>query len=435
MPSEPSSPLPIEGQPFPTQEESLFDGAWRWTRVTSGPILATGAASLTTLVANTLLLRYLPVRDAGLFALALAIVETVSILGAAGQPNLILRLYSASASDANDWLADLLRLMLISTIPVTMGMIAARALYPFSLPNLAWILSATVITIPISLSAYMLNAKLHHTWGTLLLRLPNALLIIPAVIMALKAPARHLDHALNWYVFGLVFSALMTGFLMVRHIPRGHRRIEFRQHLEGLLFLVANGTQLLLDQGMVAIAGAMVQPTAVATFAAFAILLRPFRLLANILGMILTPRFIQFDRDSYTRMLMSVAAIAGAGGVASLFFVPWLAKLIYGGRYAEGYRLVPWLVVAGFLLVFRAVPRSHLFGRAPVDFVRKVIGVEAGVVILVTAAMLLLIQQLGILGLAVGLFLGHAARTLTSFSYWSRFRRIDPFRGRPIVRR
>jgi len=411
----------------------MLDGALQWTRLTTGPLLATGVASLVTLAAYALLLRSLPVEDAGLFALSMALVETLSLFGALGQVTLITRLYSRELDDAYDWLRDLARLILLSCGPIAIGVLVSQSFYPLSSANLLLVAASTLLTVPVNLSASMLNARLHHTWGALLLRLPHSLLIVPALLATLLADFNELNVVLSAYCLGAALIAGLSLFLLSRYLARGPRRISLRQHVEGTIFVIASSSQLLLDQGLLAIAGVFLRPAALATFAAVAILLRPFRLVTNILSMILTPRFVRADRPSYARPIILVACLAGLAALFAAVATPPVADLIYGDRYTAGYGLVPWLALVGALLVIRSIPVSHMWGRAPSRYVNRVVMTESGVVVLAAVIAVLLIRSLGITGLAMGLALGHLLRASTTFGFWRRFRRTDPSRGQPAV--
>jgi O-antigen/teichoic acid export membrane protein len=404
----------------------------RWTRLTTGPLLATGLASLVTLTAHALLLGSLPTPDAGLFALSMALVETLSLFGALGQVTLITRLYARQQHDSFDWLRDLARLSLLSTAPIGLGVLLLHVFYPLTPPQLMLVAAATVLTIPVNLSATMLNARLHHTWGALLMRLPNSLLILPAGMALVRSNFNQLDLVLISYTLGAAAVLGLSLLLLARHLPRGSVRISLRQNLEGMIFVVASGSQVLLDQGLLALAGAFLHPTALATFAAIAILLRPFRLVTGILTMVFSPRFIRHDRESYSQPIMGVTTLAIIAAVGAALLTPTIADLIYEGRYASGYGLIPWLAFAGCLLVVRSVPISHLSGRAPTGYINRVVLTESAIVSVVAATSLLVISKLGVLGLVLGLVIGHLTRTVSTFVFWRRFRQIDPHKGQPV---
>lgn len=412
----------------------MIEFVWKWTRLTSGPIVATGIASLITFAATTLLLRTLPLDDAGLFAISMALVETLSLVGALGQATLITRLYASAASDGYDWLRDLLRLIALSVPPVALGIVVSSQIYPFSFKPLAFVALAAILTVPVNLSAYMLNAHGHHAWGALILRLPNSLLLIPALLATTAAAFNNLDLVLSAYVIGIALTLAFTILQLYRHLPRGEKRISLRQHLEGTIFLLSAGSQLMLNQGIVAIAGAMLEPAALAAYAAVAILLRPFRLVANILSMVFSPRLIQQDRESFTGPVVALAGLGAIAAAAYLMLGQPIADLIFGSRYQSAYPLIPWLSLVGFLIVIRILPISHMAGRAPVNYINRVISIEAGMVAVSALITVYAIAQMGILGLAIGLALGHAVRAGTTFVLWRRFRQIDPARGQPVVR-
>lgn len=396
--------------------------------------MVTGAASLVTFAAITILLRSLPIDEAGLFALSLALVETLSLVGSLGQSTLITRMYAGVSDDAYDWLMDLIRLVGLSVVPIGLGVLITRLIYPLSNSDLGLIFAAALLSVPVGLAGFMLNSKLHHVWGSLLLRLPNTLLILPALLAYWKPTFNNLANVLALYVLGSAASLALAVSILSTHLRRGRKRITLRQQVEGLVFLIPGGSYLLLDQGIVAIAGAFLDPSRLAAYAAIAILLRPFRLVASILTMVFSPQFIRNDRASYARPLLWLGSLAGAAGLAFILLGPIVADTIYGNRYSSAYSLIPWLALVGVMQVIRTVPTSHMAGRAPQPFINRVILVEAGIVAVLSILTVAALLRAGILGLAIGIAFAHSGRTIASFSLWHRFRRVDPAKGQPVSR-
>jgi O-antigen/teichoic acid export membrane protein len=412
----------------------MIEYIWKWTRLTSGPIVAAGIASLITFAATTLLLRTLPLHDAGLFAISMALVDTLSLVGALGQATLITRLYASAQAGSYDWLRDLIRLVAISIVPIALGVVISSRFYPLSPAGFALILVASLLSVPLSLSAYMLNANRYHTWGTLILRLPNSLLIVPAVLAATMGAFNNLNTVLIFFAIGVAATLALSLSLLARRLIRGSRRISLRQHFEGTIFLIGAGTHLMLNQGIVAVAGALLEPASLAAYAAIAVLLRPFKLVTNILAMVFSPRFIRQDRRSYVGPMIALAAGAAAAAFGYVLLGAPVAAALYGSRYQAAYPLIPWLATVGFLTLVRSMPMSHMAGRAPASYINRVILIEAGVVVASVLVATYAITRSGILGLAIGLALGYVARTSATFGLWHRFRRIDPAKGAPVNR-
>ena len=408
---------------------TLFQGGKRWTVLIGGPASATIAATFGTLLSTVILLRLLPGAEAGHFVLILAVLETLVMIASLGQNNVITRRYSMQPVGSHDWPRDMGASLIIATPVILIGTFISSRLY--DLPTAYWVflLIALILRIPLHAMAYMLTAKRHYTWGNLLLRLPNSLLILPALVLLVVPPLAGLNLVLLWLLASLVFVDLLGLALLVHHFPRGRLTISLRQRADGLILLASTGTQNLPNNGLVALAGAIMLPAQLATFAAMAVLMRPFRLVSKILVMVLTPELIRDYRPSYTRMLIGLWGLAVLAGTLTVIVGPALASWAYGGRYDDGEMLIPFLALAGSLRLAGALPRSHLLGRAETAVLnRYVLAKVLAFLVAVTLGVGLTIQ-FGIVGLAAGF----ALIELTDAALDYRFLRVD--RGREATAR
>ena len=312
--------------------ESLLSGARRWAGLTFTPFILTSLAGLLTLVGTTLLLRELRSDDAGTLALLLALLDTFSLLGILGQTSLVTRLYSPTGPDAYDWLFDLTSSAVFSVIPITLATLIAVQIYDFELPQLAFLAVAALLTVVHNVGCYMLNAHGHYIVSSVLLRLPNTLLLLPGVLATRASNWAELQPVLLAYGAGLVLCSVIMLFALTRVLRRGSARISLRERLEGLVFFASTSIALLPDQGVVAIAGALITPGRLAAYAAMAVLLRPFRLVTQVLSAIMTPELIRRERPNYRGLLIGLWALAIAAALATIIFGPPLARSIYEGR-------------------------------------------------------------------------------------------------------
>jgi O-antigen/teichoic acid export membrane protein len=263
--------------------------------------------------------------------------------------------------------------------------------------------------------ASMLNAKRHYTWGNLLTRLPNSLLILPAIVMLVAPVLAQLNLVLLSLLISLVLVTFLALALLIHHIPRGIVSLSLRQRADGLVLLATSGTQQLPLTALVALAGAILLPAQLATYAAIAVLVRPFRLLSNIFVTVLTPELIRQHRPNYTRMLIGLLGLAALAGVFTVFVGPALVSWAYAGRYDHGVPLIPILALAGSLRLVSTLPRSYLIGRADTSILNRYIVVKVIAVLVAILLGILLTVRLSIVGLAVGIAL--IELTNTSLNY------------------
>src|SRR5205085_11573208 len=93
-----------------------------------------------------------------------------------------------------------------------------------------------------------------------------------------------------------------------RWLKRGEARITLRQRLSGLVFLAALLALVVPQRGMIVVAGAMLNPAAVAALAALVSILRVFDLVGESAGRVFATEMARHSRR------------IGAG----LFAAPWL---------------------------------------------------------------------------------------------------------------
>lgn len=396
---------------------ALIRGAKRWTVLIGGPAGATIAVTFGTLLATVILLRVLPDVEAGLFVLTLAVLETLVLIAGLGQNNVLTRRYSIHPVDTHDWPRDLAVSLVIATPVILVGTLVSSWLYDLPTEYWAFLLLALILRVPLHSMAYMLTAKRHYTWGNLLLRLPNALLILPALVLLVIPSLAGLNLVLLWLLASLIIVDGLGMALLIHHFPRGKLTISLRQRADGLIMLASTGSRNLPTSGLIALAGAILLPGQLAIFAAMAIIVRPFTLASNLLVMVLTPELIRDYQPSYTRMIIGLWTLAVLAGAAAVIVGPPLASWAYGGRYDDGATLIPLLALAGSLRFAGVLPRSHLFGRAETAILSRYVIAKA---LSLLVAMLLgvrLTYQFGIVGLAGGIALIQLADTTLDYGF------------------
>ena len=312
----------------------------------------------------------------------LAVLEIMMLAGSLGQTTVITRRYSRENAQGFDWRHDLMTIVALS-IPISLvGAAVAILLFPLGLPSLTYLFLSSVLLVATLALIWMLNSHGHYVLSSTLLRLPNSLLIVPAVLMTLQPQLSRLEVVLGLHFVGILAVLLISYWLVSRNIQLGTSRISTNERKQGFVFLVYQVSLILSYQGILAVGGALLSPVRLAIYAAMAILLRVFRLLTSIQSMVVTPELIRADRPHYRRLIAGAAVIAVTVGLLTVVLAPVLIDWAYAGKYNEGLILIPWLALSGMLLFLEIIPRSHLIGRSPWPVVRRFV-LSQGVIMLI----------------------------------------------------
>jgi O-antigen/teichoic acid export membrane protein len=382
-------------------------------------------------VGFSLLYRQLPVREAGLMALLLSLSDILGILALLGLGSVITRLYSAAGPGVFDWRRDLLRTAGYLTPAVALAVWGVSNIYDFTVEIVAYLFLLTVLGSLLGATYSMLNSQGHYAWSAFLVRAPNSALLIPGLAGLWLASSVRLGEALAVYL-GATLIALLIGIaILLRVLPAGARRISGRERLNGAVFMGTLVTDLLPDQGLIAVAGKILPLGQVAAFAAVAIFIRPFRLVRGILAMILTPDLLRYRRASYRKLVTGVWTLALLCGLATAVLIPPLASRFYGDRYQEAIGWIPIMALAGVLLVGVVPARSDLAARSP-------IGTMGGFALAYFGSMMVSLG-IGIAGmltwgaafLPFAVVLLQATECAVGYGFWFSFRRRERTPGPP----
>ncbi|MFQ5944211.1 MAG: lipopolysaccharide biosynthesis protein [Anaerolineales bacterium] len=392
--------------------------ARRWSKLLGPPALVTAGLSVITLGATALLFRQLPESDAGILALVLAYVEILSLLGLLGQSTVITRRYSRLDPQGFAWKHDLSIIARMALPIVILGVMVAGAVYKFDLIKLAYVGFAGALLVPTLALIRMLNAHGRYVWSSLLLRLPNTLLALPALLFLLAPSLIGLNAVLVLHIVAIFGVGLMSLWLVRTSIKLGPVNITSAERRQGLYFLATQASLLVSFQGVIAIAGALLSPGRLAVYAAIAILFRAFKLVTSILWMVIPPEIIREKRPSYARLFGGTVMIAAIGGVLTLLLGPKIIQSIYGGKYDEGTFLIFWMAVAGMLLVAEVLPRSHIIGKLEWANLRPFILVQITVMASVLPAGIWLVFHYHLLGIALASIFTLLVRNTLAYSYF-----------------
>jgi O-antigen/teichoic acid export membrane protein len=401
-----------------SQVPGLLAGAWNWARLIGEPAGIAGAATVLTFVAILIFFRSLSQKDAGQLTLLFAILQTLLLVGSLGQPSLIVRLYSRKPRGHFNWPRDLRYSAGFSIPLIFAGSLLAQRIYALSTGHTFYIFAgASAFAVMINASSVLSSQQLY-IWAIPILRVPNALLIVPAVAFAVEPEIANLETVLTSNLLFIGLTAVLAIYLLSRLVPSGITSLSLRSRLQGLVFLASSSSSLIPEQGLIAIAGIMIAPEALAIYAALALLLRGFEFLADVMSKVLSTELLKREIPNYGNLFIGlVVMILGMGAVA-VVATPTVSRWIYAGRYDHGAGLIGWLVLAGMFRLSETLPRGYITGHASDKQLRSVI--SARILIGLVGAILgvVLISKLGLIGLAssrAGIYL---ARSLAGYYYF-----------------
>jgi len=371
-----------------------------WMRLVRGPIFVTSLTSVFTFLGTVLLFRQLGEHEAGILTLMLAMIQFGVMLGGLGQPTLIQRLYSYSMGDEFDWMRDLVITNFIA-FPLTLLLaFFARMVYGLTLKYSLLVFFLSILQLSILTESRMLNAVRNYSWASVLMRVPNSLLIIPGLLLSLFEIDQKLDLTLTLYTVVTLFISIFGLFILNRVRFRGHRIVSLSERRSGFVFLFTQSSYSLPEQGVVALGGGLLDPIRLATYGAVAPLLKPFDMLTDVLRNVLTTELIHLQLQQLRRL---VAGLWTTGLIASLFTIaagPILIDWLYSGRYTAGKALIPWLAVAGLFRLLEVFPRSHIIGQSVQRTLRRFVLWQSISAALLLSGGLALIQKNSVIGIA-----------------------------------
>ncbi len=237
-----------------------------------------------------------------------------------------------------------------------------------------------------------MNATRSHTWASVLVRLPNSLLILPAAALSIFPIKQTLDFVLGTYL-GLMVLVVLVGLVILTRIrPIGRRHFTWRERLSGIVFLFTQSSYQLPDQGVVALGGGLLAPSEIAAYGAISPILKPFDLLTDVFRSILTTELIDLRARSLRRTVTRFRMMALSLAVLAILSGPTALEWIYDGRYSDNVAMIPWLAIGGFFRLIEVFPRSHLIGQSDQDILHRFVLwqlVVAGAVLTIGAGFVL----------------------------------------------
>ncbi len=368
--------------------------------VFSGSTAVSALTSLLSLAASAVILRTLPVADAGRFALIASLVQVIAVVGAVGQPGLMMRLYSHQGAGHFNWLRDVWGALRFSLPLLALGVVGCALGYGLSFPHGLVLAGGTVLLTVSHSAAHILNSQRHYTWSAMLLRLPMGLMVLPALVVVIAPETARLNLMLGALVASVGVTVLAALGRLHACVARGATAIDWRVRWHGVGFGALAITHLLPDQGLVIIAGAAVAPEELAAYAALSVLVRPIVLVRSVLQPLLAVEIVRRPQLRGGRVAVGVwAGTITLTGVA-IIAGPAAASFVYGGRYDELSGLVVPLAVASGLLLGEVLPRSYVVGRAAQARLNQYVLVQLAIAGLGAAVAVMAAVTYGVTGVA-----------------------------------
>jgi hypothetical protein len=395
-------------------------GLRRSSLLAVGSVAASAFTTLFSLAATVLILRFLPTEEAGKFAVLVELLYGLGVLGSLGQALLQARLYQQTTPGYFDWWADLRSTIWVTAPAVGLGVLALAFPYRLTIFQMAFLFIGAVLFVLTNCVSAVLSQQRHYAWSSALLRLPNALLICPALLMLVYPSLVRLDFILASLLAFLALTTVSGARLLLQRLERGRAQITLRQRFHGLVFLASNIALLVPQRGLIVVAGAILAPESVAALAALMALLRVFDLVGDPAGRVFSTEMAQHPQRISFGLFAApwlFAAIV-SGGVLTL--LPPLTHQFYSGRYDFVLPFLPWLVVAAALRFVEIVPRGVLGYLASGPLLRRFSAIQCTVAVAGLALMAKWTVDHGFWGIVYAYTLIAAARGIVSYLFLGR---------------
>ena len=382
--------------------------------------MSAGLTTLASLAALVIILRVLPAAEAGRFAFLVELIYAFGRVGSLGQATLQARLYHQSPAKRWNWSADV-RSTVCFTAPVII-VAAGVAVVPFrlSLVEIVCLAVGAELFVVTNCFSLVLAQQRSYAWSSALLRLPNALMLLPALVTLGFGLSFSLDLLLASFLGFLALTAGAGAVLLARTIESGSAQINLRERFAGLIFVVSVIAIVVPQRGLIVVSGALLDNHSVAALAALLGLLRVYDLIGDPAGRVFATEGARHP-DALGRSLFVAPWLLAAAVSLPLFAaMPPLVRQFYAGRYDSALPLLPWLLLAGALRLVETVPRGLLGYTAPQSLLNRYGTVQVVIALLGLAVMVKLGHDYGISGIAWSAPVIAAARLGCSYFFLQR---------------
>ena len=387
-----------------------------------------GASVFTTffsLVATVLILRFLPSDEAGKFAVLVELLYGLGLLGSLGQAVLQARLYHQAPPAHFDWWADLRSTIWITAPTVGLAVLAVAFPYRLTAFQMSFLFIGAELFVLTTCLSMVLAQQRHYVWSSALLRLPNGLLIFPALLMLVRPSLVRLEFILISLLAFLALTTLLGAGLLWRRLERGRAQITLRQRLDGLVLFVSHVAVLIPQRGLIVVAGAMLAPENVAALAALVALLRVFDLIGDPAGRVFSTEMARHSSRIGFGLFAAPWLLAAILAAAVLIGFPQLTHHFYAGRYDFAVPFLPWLVLAAALRLVEIVPRGVLAYLASRPLLNRFSFIQCAIAIGGIVLMMKWTADHGFSGILYAYTLIVAARTIVSYLFLGKVLKVS----------
>jgi hypothetical protein len=398
-------------------------GLRRGGLLAAGSVAASACTTLCSVGATILILRLLNPGDAGRFAFLVELLYSVGLLGSLGQSVLQSRLYQQAPPGHYDWRRDVWSTIWITAPFIFAGVMALAMPYELTVSQIAFLCLGAEAFVLVNCFSAVLGQQQFYAWSSALLRMGNAMLIFPALLMLMQPSLRQLNFVLLSLLVFLVATALLGGILLAHRLTPGRNRISLRERASGLIFLASILALLIPQRGQIVVAGAMLSAEKVAALAAFASILRVFDLVGEPAGRVFSTEMARHPRAVSPGLLFAPWLLAGLLSAALLVALPPAAHYFYAGRYDAALGLLSWLVLAGALRFVEIVPRGFLAYLAPTRLFKQYTAAQCGCALAGLALMVRWTASSGLSGTVAAGVLIAAARVVVSYLFFAQVQR------------
>lgn len=392
----------------------------RWISTLGATLLLSGSAAFLNLLAGIIIARNFPTSQVASYGILIALIQWLPLIVALGQPSLTKRMYSLNPPGLFDWVKDLRNGMLWELPTLSLGILVSLILYRLPWGQSLFLTCALLLMCTLQLVVDVLNAHRKYIWANFLLRFPNGLIVLPAVLSLFLPQFVNLDIILLTEAVALLI-AWLTGFMLLsRHLDRGSKTIPWKSRWLGITFAILLATNFVPFQGAISIAGLTVSVEAIAALTAFSLLTRPFNLVRELLAQMMTvesARNWQLNhRKAYRIITFGALMISGIAIILFWLITPWL----YQHRYDAFLPLLIPLTLSGGLTLSEVVPRSFIAARFHNRYLNIFGYIHAIIAILGLVLMVWSASLQGIFGIAWTATAILAARNLLGLWYYIR---------------
>lgn len=314
------------------------------------------------LLKNILLARELSKSDFGLFTLIMTLVGFIYPIVMLGQQNTIVRFFSKHSPRDYDWNKFIQKLHLISVPLAFLFIFISSIFFNFSHLAIIFLLIVILSSIAADLYTYLLRAIGQYESSIFLHRCIR--IILPLALISLLYLNKFYLNTI-FLVFGAIYvlHSLIIVLYTRKKTSYGIQQIPKSKHKEGLFILGSDLSLLVVISVDKLFLGRLVNFEEVGVYFAIYSLMRIFELALHSIDYVLIPHSNIVDNLNIKKIMIQVS---GFGLLICGFYIIFgklITHFVYSGKYDDGYYLIPFFCLIGFLRLLYVVPSSIIAGR------------------------------------------------------------------------